>query len=97
MMSGKDQADTVEFRWLDSKVVGSDTVTFRLEDGATVKIKVDIDRAGVAVNYVNPDGTPHYNIGASLKITVIPKDRKFKIPRSSLPQVTSTRKGRFVV
>ena len=50
--------DLVEFKWLEAKPVGSDTVTFRLEDGAIVKIKVDVDRAGVAVNFTNPDGNP---------------------------------------
>ena len=64
--------------------MGSDTVMFRLEDGARVKIKVDIDRAGVAVNFTNPDGTPHYNINASLKVSVIPSGKKFMIPKSQL-------------
>jgi len=54
--------DLVEFKWLGAKLVGSDTVTFRLEDGAFVKIKIDINRAGVALNYANPDGTPYYHI-----------------------------------
>ena len=49
--------DTVQFRILDYKLIGSDTVAFRLEDGAIVKIKVDLDRAGVAENFKNPDGT----------------------------------------
>ncbi len=74
----------VEFKWLDTKLIGSDTVTFRLEDGAMVKIKVDIDRAGVALNLANPDGTPHYNINSSLKVAVIPPGKKFSIPRSQL-------------
>jgi len=74
----------VEFKQLDVKLVGSDTVVFRLEDGAMVKIKVDIDRAGVALNFTNPDGSPHYNINASLKVNVVPKGKKFSIPRSQL-------------
>jgi len=76
--------EKVEFRWLDAELVGSDTVTFRLEDGAIVKIKVDIQQAGIAVNFTNPDGTPHYSIGAGLRINVIPQNKKFYIPRSSL-------------
>jgi len=74
----------IEFRWLDAKCTGSDTVIFRLEDGAVVKVKVDIDRAGVATNFTNPDGTPHYNIGAGLKLTVIPANRKFSVPKSQI-------------
>jgi len=76
----------IEFKLLETRLVGSDTVVFRLEDGAMVKIKVDIDRAGVAVNFTNPDGTPHYNINASLKVNVIPSSKKFSIPKSHLPQ-----------
>jgi len=79
--------DLVEFKWLEAKLVGSDTVTFRLEDGALVKVKVDVDRAGVAVNYANPDGTPYYHVETSLKgnITPLPKrnftfkDRNYRL------------------
>jgi len=76
--------EKVEFKWLDAKLVGSDTVVFRLEDGAMVKIKVDIDRAGIAINFTNPDGSPHYNINASLKVNVVPSGKKFSIPKSQL-------------
>lgn len=76
--------EKVEFKWLDAKCVGSDTVIFRLEDGATVKIRVDIGRAGVAVNYTNPDGSPHYNINADLRVTVIPPDKRFSLPKSQI-------------
>ena len=76
--------EKVEFKWLDAKLVGSDTVVFRLEDGAMVKIKVDIDRAGIAINLTNPDGSPRYNINASLKVNVVPSGKKFSIPKSQL-------------
>jgi hypothetical protein len=74
----------VEFKWLDSKCTGTDTVVFRLEDGALVKVKVDIDRAGVATSLTNPDGTPHYEIGTSLKINVVPSRKSYFLPRSTL-------------
>ena len=77
--------ENVEFKILDAKLVGSDIVVFRLEDGASVKVQVSVDRAGVATNYRNPDGSLHYNISAGLKITVIPKEGKFSVPRSQLP------------
>jgi hypothetical protein len=76
--------EKVEFKILEAKLVGNDTVVFRLEDGAMVKVKVDIERAAVAMNFKNPDGTPHYNIGTGLKLTIIPKDKKFYIPKSKL-------------
>jgi len=78
------EKENVEFKLLDSKSVGNDTVVFRLEDGTTVKIKVEINRAGIATNFKNPDGTPHYAIDAGLRIQVIPKSKKFYIPRSKL-------------
>jgi len=76
--------EKIEFKILDSKLIGSDTVVFRLEDNAMVKVRVMIDRAGVAVNFTNPDGSPNYNIAASLHIAVIPPSKKFSIPRSQL-------------
>ena len=77
--------ENVEFKMLEAKLVGSDTVVFRLEDGAIVKIKVDINRAGVALNFRNPDGSPHYNISTGLNISVIPNEKKFFVPKSQLP------------
>ena len=74
----------VEFKLLETKCVGTDTVVFKLEDGATVKIKVDLDRAGVAMSVTNPDGTPHYDIGASLKVSVIPSKKSYYRPKSRL-------------
>jgi len=78
------EKEQVEFKWLDAKLVGSDTVVFRLEDGAMVKVRVDIGRAGVAINFKNPDGTPHYNVSAGLRIQIIPKSKKFYVPKSKL-------------
>jgi hypothetical protein len=76
--------NNVEFKLLDVKCTGNDTVVFRLEDGALVKIKVDIQRAGVAVGITNPDGTPHYDIGTALKVTLIPAKKSYFVPRSKL-------------
>ena len=69
------EKDQVEFKMLDSKLVGNNTVVFRLEDGAMVKIRVDINRAGVAINFKNPDGTPHHAIDTNLVIEIVPKTR----------------------
>ena len=78
------ESEKVEFKLLDHKCVGSDTVVFNLEDGANVKVKVDLDRVGVATNFKNPDGTPRYVVNASLKIKVIPANKKFSLPKSKL-------------
>jgi len=78
------EKEQVEFKWLEAKLVGSDTVVFRLEDGAMVKVRVGISRAGVAINFKNPDGTPHYAIDTNLRLQIIPKSKKFYIPKSKL-------------
>ena len=85
--------DMVEFKMLEAKLVGSDTVVYRLEDGAQVKIKVDIARAGVATNLKNPDGTPHYNVSAALRVQVTPSKKKYSIPRSKIKFPTAKKES----
>lgn len=92
----KESEDAVEFKWLEARLVGSDTVTFRLEDGALVKIKVDVDRAGIALNYTGPDVAPHYHVDASIKVNVVPPAKKFKIPRSELPPLPSKKRKNII-
>ena len=89
------EKEQVEFKLLDSKLVGSDTVVFRLEDGTMIKVKVDLRRAGVAVNFKNPDGTPRYVIDANLGIQIIPKSKKFYIPKSKLKVSPSSKKPKL--
>ena len=84
----------IEFKMLEAKLIGGNTVNFRLEDGAQVRITVDIDRAGVALNYRNPDGTAHYNISISSKVIVTPADKKFTVLKSQLPQPSPTKEDR---
>jgi hypothetical protein len=78
------QTDKIEFNLLESKVVGSNVVVFRLSDDTLVKVYVDVDKAGVATTYRNPDGTPHYMVNTTVKLTIVPKDRKFTIPASDV-------------
>ena len=89
------EEDKVEFKMLDVKLVGSDTVVFRLEDETMVKITVNIRRAGIAVNFKNPDGTPHYAVDANLGIHIIPKSKKFYIPKSKLRIPTPPKKSQM--
>ena len=74
----------IEFKLIESKLVGSDSVLFKLEDGHMVKVKVDIDRVGVALNYKNPDGSPHSNVSISSKITIVSPYKKYKLPKDDL-------------
>ena len=85
--------DKIEFKRLEAKLIGSNTVVFRLEDGAKVKIVVDIGRAGVATNFTNPDGTPNYNVNAALRVQVIPPKKKFYVPRSKMKLPTAKKES----
>ena len=77
----------IDFKMLDYDRIGGDFVAFKLEDGALVKVKVDLDRVGIAQNYKNPDGTPHYANNTSVKITVIPSDRTFSVEKNQKDKV----------
>jgi len=76
--------EKIEFKIIDYKRLENDFVSFELDDGTIVKVKVDLDRVGKAVNFTNPDGTPRYAINTSVKVSVIPADRKFSVGKDSL-------------
>ena len=82
MSEGK--PDKIEFKMLDYSTVDGDTVTFKLEDGTIVKVKVGIERVGVATNYRNPDSSLHYAVNTSVKVYVIPHDKRFTISKSQM-------------
>ena len=82
--------DKIEFRMLDYKRLENDFVSFELEDGSIVKVKVDLDRVGKAVNFKNRDGTPRYTINTSVKISIIPSDRTFSVEKSSVKSKNSS-------
>ena len=63
-----EKPNKIEFKMLDYKRLENDFVSFKLEDGTVVKVKVDLDRVGKAANYKNPDGTPHYAISTAVKL-----------------------------
>jgi hypothetical protein len=88
MAEGKDR---IEFKMLDHESVGDDTVTFKLEDGTVVKVKVSLERVGVATNYKNPDGTAHYAVSTAAKVYIIPHDRRFTMPKGKLSGVSQDR------
>ena len=47
----------IDFKMLDYERVGGDFVAFKLEDGALVKVKVDLDRVGIALNHKDRKST----------------------------------------
>jgi hypothetical protein len=85
--------EKIEFKMLDYSTDGTDTVSFKLEDGTMVKVKVGIERVGVATNYKNPDGSLHYAVNTSVKVYVIPYDKKFTLPRSQVKAQGQDNKG----
>ena len=74
----------IEFKMLDYERLENEFVSFKLEDGTIVKVKVDLDRVGIATNFTNPDGTPHYAINTSVKLSVIPNNRKFSVEKNNI-------------
>jgi len=82
------EKDKVEFKMLDAKLVGNNTVVFKLEDGTSVKIRVHIGRAGVATNFKNPDGTPHYNVSPVIQVQITPSSKKYYLPKSKVKTPT---------
>ncbi len=76
--------EKIEFKMLDYERLENDYVSFKLEDGTVVKVKIDLDRVGKAVNYTNPDGTPHYAINTAVKLSIVPSDKKFSVEKTSL-------------
>ena len=81
--------EKIEFKMLDYKRLENDFISFELEDGTIVKVKVDLDRVGKALNFKNPDGTPHYAINTSVKLSIIPPERKFTVQKKILKEKNS--------
>jgi len=76
--------EKIEFKMLEFDRLKNDFVSFKLEDGTIVKVRVDLDRVGIATNFTNPDGTPHYAINTSVKLSIIPKNKKFSVEKKSV-------------
>ena len=90
-----EKPNKIDFKMLDFQRLEHDYVSFKLEDGTIVKVKVDLDRVGIATNYTNPDGTPHYAINTSVKLSVIPSERKFSVEKTSIKGKQSSPPGQM--
>ena len=76
--------EKVDFVMLDYERLENEFVSFKLEDGTIVKVKVDLDRVGQAIDFKNPDGTPHYAINTAIKLSILPSEKKFTVEKNSL-------------
>jgi len=75
----------IKYKQLSAKTIGSNVVSFRLEDETLVKVHVDIARVGVAVDRKNPDGTPIYFLNPNLRFEFQTKDKTFYAPPPPAP------------
>lgn len=87
--------EKIDFEMLDFKRLENEYVSFQLDDGTIVKVKVDLDRVGKAINFTNPDGTPHYAINTSVKLSIIPSDKKFTVEKTLVKGKQSSPPGQM--
>ena len=86
--------EQIKFKQISAKLVGSNVVNFRLEDGTLLKVYVDIGRIGVAVDRKNPDGTPLYNANVNVRLDFQTKEGTFYAPPPPAPtQNIADKKG----
>lgn len=86
--------EQIKYRQISAKLVGSNVVNFRLEDGNLLKIHLELTRIGAAVDRKAPDGTPIYNIAMNPRVEIETKDKTFLAPAPPMPtQSTSDKKN----
>jgi hypothetical protein len=86
--------EQIKYKQISAKLVGSNVVNFRLEDGNLLKIHLELTRIGVAVDRKAPDGTPIYNIAMNPRVEIETKDKTFFAPAPPMPtQSTTDKKG----
>ena len=49
-----------------------------------IKRFMEISRVGIAINFKNPDGTPHYAINTSVKLSITPPNKTFTVQKNSI-------------
>lgn len=85
--------ERIKYKQISAKLVGSNVVNYRLEDGTLFKIHVDLARVGVAVDRKSPDGMPLYNFGIGTRVEVQSKDKIYYAPLPRLPTQNAGKKG----
>jgi hypothetical protein len=86
--------EQIKYRQISAKLVGSNIVNFRLEDGNLLKIHLELTRVGVAIDRKAPDGTPLYNLSMNPRVEIETKDKTYFAPAPPIPtQSTSDKKN----
>jgi len=73
-------SEQIKYKQISAKLVGSNVVNFRLEDGNLLKVHLELTRIGVALDRKAPDGTPIYNIVMNPRVEIETKDKTFLAP-----------------
>jgi hypothetical protein len=84
--------EQIKYRQISAKLVGSNVVNFRLEDGNLLKVHVELNRIGVAIDRKAPDGTPIYNFSMNPRIEIETKDKTYLAPAPPIPTQSTTNK-----
>ena len=77
--------EQIKYKRITAKIVGSNVVNFRLEDGTLVKIFVEMNRAGIAIDRKAPDGSPLYNFEIGTRMDIQTKEGTFYAPQPPMP------------
>ncbi len=84
--------EQIKFKQISAKLVGSNVVNFRLEDGNLLKVHVELARVGVAIDRKAPDGTPIYNFILNPRVEIETKDKTFYAPAPPIPTQSTVNK-----
>ena len=84
--------EQIKYKQISAKLVGSNVVNFRLEDGNLLKIHMELTRVGVAVDRKAPDGTPLYNFNINNRVEIETKDKTFYAPAPNMPTQSASNK-----
>lgn len=77
--------EQIKYKQISAKLVGSNVVNFRLEDGNLLKVHLELTRVGVAIDRKAPDGTPIYNFTMNPRFEIETKDKTYFAPAPSMP------------
>jgi hypothetical protein len=76
----------IEAEFVEAKLAGSNTVMYNLDDGARLKVVVELNSV-LKAKETNPDGSNKYHANIGLNLTFIPKTgQTVKVPRRVFAQ-----------
>ena len=85
--------EQIKYKQISAKLVGSNVVNFRLEDGNLLKVHVELTRIGVAIDRKAPDGTPIYNFSMNPRVEIETKDKTYLAPAPPIPTQNTAKRN----